>query len=47
MSWSSRKRKEEIFCTVYFVRGKFFKTFVFISMYSALNTLSEYVTDLF
>ena len=24
MSWSSRKRKEGIFCTVYFVRKKFF-----------------------
>ena len=25
MSWSSRKKKEGIFCTVYFVRKEFFK----------------------
>ena len=24
MSWSSRKKKEDIFCTIYFVRSKFF-----------------------
>ena len=24
MSWSSQKKKEGIFCIVYFVRGKFF-----------------------
>ena len=29
MSWSSRKKKEGIFCNVYFVRGNFFLTFVF------------------
>ena len=28
MSWSSRKKKEGIFCTVYFVQRKFFLTFV-------------------
>ena len=36
------KRKESIFCTVYFVRRKFFKNLWFISMHSVLNTLSEY-----
>ena len=35
MSWSSRKKKEGIFSTVYFVRRKFFNIYV-------LNTLSEY-----
>ena len=29
VSWSSRKKKERIFCNVYFVRRKFFLTFVF------------------
>ena len=29
VSWSSRKKKARIFCTVYFVRRKFFLTFVF------------------
>ena len=29
ISWSSREKKEGIFCTVYFVRRKFFLTFVF------------------
>ena len=42
MSWSSWKEKESIFCTVYFVRRKFVYHFYFISMYSVLNTLSEY-----
>ena len=37
------KEKKGIFCTVYFVRRKFFKHFCFISMYSALNILSEYI----
>ena len=40
-SWSSRKKKEGIFCTVYFLQMEFFKI-CFISMYSVLNTLSEY-----
>ena len=43
MSWSSRKKKERIFCTVYFVWSKFFLTFGFISKYSVLNKLSEYI----
>ena len=42
MNWSSRKRKESIFCTIYFVRRKFFLNLCFISIYSVLNTLSEY-----
>ena len=42
MSWSLQKEKEYIFCIVYFVRKKFFKHLNFISMYSVLNTLSEY-----
>ena len=33
---------EKFFCTVYFVWRKFFKHLCFISMYSILNTLSEY-----
>ena len=42
MSWSLRKKKEGIFCTVYFVRREFFQDLRFISMYSVLNTLSEF-----
>ena len=42
MSRSSRKKKEGIFCTVYFVQIEFFEHFWFSSIYSALNTLSEY-----
>ena len=43
MNWSLRKKKEDIFCTVYFVRRNlFFKHLCFISMYSILNTLSEF-----
>ena len=42
MSWSSRKKKKGIFCTVNFVRKEFFQDLCFISMYSVLNTLSEY-----
>ena len=43
MSWSSGKKKDGIFCTAYFVRRKFYLTFVFFfSMYSVLHTLSEY-----
>ena len=41
-NWSSRKLEEGIFCTVYFVRKKFFLISVFFAMYSALNTLPEY-----
>ena len=42
MSWSSQKKKESIFCIVYFVRRNFFLHLSFVSMYSVLNTLSEY-----
>ena len=42
MTCDSRKKKEGIFCTAYFVRREFFKDLCFISMYSVLNTLSEY-----
>ena len=42
MSWSSRKNKEGIFCTDYFVWRKFFWHLCLILMNSALNTLSEY-----
>ena len=38
MNWSSRKKKEGIFCTVYFVQRKFF----FQCIVSVLNTRSEY-----
>ena len=50
MSWSSQKKTKNknknkkndgIFCTVYFVRRYFFNI-CFISIYRALNTLSEY-----
>ena len=39
----AHKRKKSIFCTVYFVRRKFFYHLCFISMYNVLNTLSEYL----
>ena len=42
MSWNSQKKKEGIFCTAYFVRKNFVEHLRFISMYSVLNTLSEY-----
>ena len=42
MSWISRKKKEDIFCTVYFVQRGFFEDLCFMSMYSILNTPSEY-----
>ena len=42
MSWSSRKKKEDTFWTSYFVWRKFLKHLCFISIYSSLNTLSEY-----
>ena len=42
MSWSLRKKKEGIFCTVYFDRRNFFLHLCFISILSVLNTLSEY-----
>ena len=42
MSWGSRKKKESIFCNVYFVQRIFFQQLHFISMYSVLNTLSLY-----
>ena len=40
ISWSSRKKKEGIFCNVYFGQRNFF--YCFISIYSILNILSEY-----
>ena len=43
MSWSLRKKKEGIFCNVYFVRKKFFQHLCFISSYGVLNKLSEYI----
>ena len=42
VSWSSRKKKEDIFSTVHFFRREFFWHLCFISMYSVLNTLSKY-----
>ena len=42
MSWSSQRRKQGIFCTAYFVWRKFFWHLCFTSLYSILNTLSEY-----
>ena len=39
----SQKKKESIFCTVYFVRTRFFLYLCFISMYIVLNKLSEYL----
>ena len=42
ISLSPEKKQEDIFCIVYFVHNTFFKHLHFISMYSALNTLSEY-----
>ena len=42
MSWSSRKKKEGIFCTVYFVYRLYRNSLCFITMYIVLNTLSEY-----
>ena len=42
MSWSSRKKKEDTFWTSYFVWRKFLEHLCFISIYSSLNTLSEY-----
>ena len=42
MSWSSRKKKESIFCTVYFVGRKFFQHFWFISIGSVFSKLSKY-----
>ena len=40
MSWSSRKKEEGFFCTVYFVQRWFFLYLCFISMYNVLGTLS-------
>ena len=42
MSLSSRNKQEWIFCNVYFVRKKSF-IMCFISMYSVLNKLQEYI----
>ena len=41
MSWSSGKKKEGFFVSFLLSKGNFFKI-CFISMYSVLNTLSEY-----
>ena len=43
MSWSLQKKKERIFCNVYFVRKKFFQYLCFISSYGVLDKLSEYI----
>ena len=40
VSWSLRKKKARIFCTVYFVRRKFFLTFVFYLNVSNLQTFT-------
>ena len=42
MSWSARKKKEGIFCTVYFVRRRFFKICALSQCIVYLNTISEY-----
>ena len=48
MRCSSWKKIESIFCTVYFVRRNFFFWHLcFISMYSGLNTLSNYTKQTF
>ena len=39
IGWISRKKKEGIFCIMYFIRGE---NLCFISVYSVLNRLSEY-----
>ena len=36
------RKKDDIFCTVYFVRRQFLWDLCFISKYCVLNTLSEY-----
>ena len=41
MNWSSRNKKQGLFCTFYFARRKFFSHLRFISMHRVLNTLSE------
>ena len=41
MSWSSWKKKEDIFCTFFLFKGNF-SNICFIWMHSVLNTLSEY-----
>ena len=43
MSWSSRKKKEGIFLYRLFCPKGIFLYLCFISMYSVLNTLSEYI----
>ena len=40
MSWSSRKKKEHIFCAAYSVRMNFFEHLCFIYMYKVLNKLA-------
>ena len=43
MSWSSRKKKKSAFFLIFFCLKEIFLTFVFILMYSVLNTLSLYL----
>ena len=43
MSLSSRKKKEDIFWTIFFCPKEIFYHLGFISMYGALNKLSEYI----
>ena len=43
LSWSLQKKWEYNFCTIYFVQRKFFWHTSFISMYSVLNELSDYI----
>ena len=42
MGWNWGKKKEGIFCTVYFLRRKLFLHLCFISLYSVTNTISEH-----
>ena len=42
MGWNWGKKKEGIFCTVYFLRRKLFLHLCFISLYSVINTISEH-----
>ena len=44
ISWNSRKKKKGAFFAPFFFRRGFFKDLCFISMYSILDTLSEYNT---
>ena len=46
MSWSSQKKKEGIFSTVYILSERNFFRMCFFSMYSVLNTLSKYISHI-